>query len=249
LCTDAGSTGKVDVYYFDTFDDAQNSPLLKDVGQVLYTFGHVTKNDGRGRLWILESVDKDFGYKNKADSLFINRLISSMEKQPGEIIMIAGSEVAPPETVEMSGQIANRADFKRVWAWAQATGRVVTEAEWSANPGCFSSGDLSTTFRFPDASKGFIRPKAAAGTLGLYVADTNQAHTHTGSSATAGNHTHTVAVGGDGSATGTIQRSANTFYNASTSAAGDHTHTITIGSTGGTEAAPKHIYESFFIKI
>ena len=67
--------GKVDVYYFDTFADAQNSPLLKDVGQVLYTFGHATKNDGKGRYWILESTDKDFGYKNKANSLFINRLI------------------------------------------------------------------------------------------------------------------------------------------------------------------------------
>ena len=93
-----------------------------------------------------------------------------MEKQPGEIIMVAGSEVAPPESVEMSGQIANRADFKRVWAWAVANGRVVTEAEVAANPGCFSSGDSSTTFRFPLA-KDFIRAKESGRNVGSFQDD------------------------------------------------------------------------------
>ena len=162
--------GKVDVYYFDTFTEAQNSPHLLDVGQVIRTFGHTSKNDGKGRYWILESTDKDFGYKNKANTLFINRMINADELPIGHAFFLPGSEVAPNECVKQEGQIANRSDFKRVWAWAVANGRVVTEAEVANNPGCFSSGDLSTTFRFPLA-KDFIRAKESGRNVGSFQAD------------------------------------------------------------------------------
>ena len=76
----------------------------------------------------------------------MNRLIKADEVQIGHLYPLAGNETAPPETVKPEGQIANRVNFKRVWAWAQATGRVVTEAEWAANPGCFSSGDGYITY-------------------------------------------------------------------------------------------------------
>ena len=155
---------------YDTFADAQNDPLLVKEGQVILTLGHVTKNDGKGRHWILEDTDKDFAYKNKTETMFLNRLIKADEVQIGHLYPLAGNETAPPETVKPTGQIANRANFKRVWAWAQATGRVVTEAEWSANPGCFSSGDLSTTFRFPLA-KDFIRAKESGRNVGSFQAD------------------------------------------------------------------------------
>ncbi len=180
------------VIEYPTFADAQNDLLLVKEGQVIRTFGHVTKNDGRGRYWILESTDKDFAYRNKANTFFINRLIGADEVQIGTEINLGTGQTPPPEHVHIKGQIANRADFKRIWAWAVATGRVVTEAAWNAGEkGCFSSGDLSTTFRFPEGRGYFHRAfDDAAGVdtgriLGNIQGDAIQEHRH--------------STGGDGS--------------------------------------------------
>jgi hypothetical protein len=246
--------GKVDVYYFDTFTDALNSPLLLDAGQVLFTFGHTTKNDGKGRYWILESTDKDFAYKNKANTLFLNRLIGASDVQVGAILPYVTGVVAPPESVAGEGQIANRADYKRIYNQAVANGWVVTEAEWTAGKkGYFSSGDGVNTFRFPDFTDRFVRVKGSLVAVGTAIADTYGSHTHTGSTASAGAHTHTISsrymnitnptynslYDGGGSNTGSIN----------TSSSGAHTHTITINDAGSTETAPKHIAEPYYIKI
>ena len=158
--------------------------------------------------------------------------------------MIAGSEVAPPETVEMSGQIANRADFKRVWAWVVTNGRVVTEDEVANNPGCFSSGDLSTTFRFPLA-KDFIRAKESGRNVGSFQGDAFQGHYHT-------------VVHTEGAIGGPAQNFfvPNTVYNVdNTTGAVDLTakdvKTDTVNGTPriANETRPKNIMQKFFIKI
>lgn len=147
------------VIEYNNFAEVLADTRLKKEGQVIRTFGHVTKNDGRGRYWILEVEDKDYGFKTADGTLFINRVIGADEKQIGEMFPLATGLTAPPESLPIQGQIVNRNDHKRIWAWAQATGRVVTEAEWTAgNKGAFSSGDGSTTFRFPDSRGVFIRP-------------------------------------------------------------------------------------------
>ena len=229
--------GKVDVYYFDTFTDAQNSPHLLDAGQVLYTFGHVTKNDGRGRFWILESTDKDFGYKNKANSLFINRLIDAGEVQPGTLLPnVLG--MMPPESVVGSGQLANRADFKRIWATAVANNWVVTEAEWAAGKkGYFSSGDGSTTFRFPDFKDIFLRVKGSLVAVGTYIADTFKSHNHNRNTAGVQEQVNVYPLTGTGVVSGA--------YSAGNQIA---QYTIT-GNSGSGETAPKHISEPYFIKV
>ena len=225
------------VIEYNTFADAQNDLLLVKEGQVIRTFGHVTKNDGKGRYWILESTDKDFGYKNKTESLFINRLIGSDEKQPGELFPLAGSETSPPETVKPEGQIANRADFKRVWAWAVANGRVVTEAEWATNTGCFSSGDLSTTFRFPLA-KDFIRAKESGRNVGSFQGDAFQGHWHNLYFVT-----NSITGGGGGDNTGAASTSRNNAVR----------EAFTDGTNGtpriSNETRPKNIAQQYFIKI
>ena len=72
--------GKVDVYYFDTFTDAMNSPMLIDASQIFYTFGNTSKGDGGGRYWILNTTDIDgTALKNKANTLFINKHNSTSE--------------------------------------------------------------------------------------------------------------------------------------------------------------------------
>ena len=252
--------GKVDVYYFDTFTDAQNSPFLLDAGQVIRTFGHTTKNDGKGRYWILEATDKDFGYKNKANTLFINRMISADEVQIGAFIPYVAGAVAPPECVIGSGQLANRADYKRIYDLAVANNWVVTEAEWSAGKkGYFSSGDLTNTFRFPDFTDRFVRVKGSLVAVGTAIADTYRSHNHTASSASSGAHTHNTYSALDTYGSGDIVTGSDTDgtdegiytgkYSGATDTAGAHTHTITVNNAGSSETAPKHIAEPYYIKI
>ena len=241
---------------YDTFADVQNDILLVKENQVIRTFGHVTKNDGKGRYWILEATDKDFAYKNKAGSLFINRLIGADEVQVGALVPnIAG--LTPPESVAGLGQLVNRSDYKRIWAIAVANSWVVTEAEWTAGKkGYFSSGDLSTTMRFPDFTDKFIRVKGSLVAVGTYITDSNLSHNH--GLSTDGSHTHTLSgTGSDGytqygaSRIYTVSGSGgwqyvNSMVNA-ISSNGAHSHTI--NANGASESAPKHIAEPYFIKI
>ena len=237
---------------YDTFADVQNDILLVKENQVIRTFGHVTKNDGKGRYWILEATDKDFAYKNKAGSLFINRLIGADEVQVGHLYPLMGGDNAPPETVAPLGQIANRADYKRIWAWAVAGGKVVTEANWAAYPGCFSSGDGSTTFRFPKQAD-FVRGWDGVTSTGTYQDDAIQTHRHT--TGTDGSTIETPASGYNvkgvtvnGIAYGSSNQSGTTGMNSTTTS-------VPLPSTSGgtvnisTETRPKNIMRKFFIKI
>lgn len=71
-----------------------------------------------------------------------------------------------PNTVEANGQILNRADYPRLWEFAQSIpGGLPTDTQWLAGisgqsnafRGCFSHGNFSTTFRVPDLRAMFIR--------------------------------------------------------------------------------------------
>lgn len=59
--------------------------------------------------------------------------------------------------IKANGALLNRANYPRLWAYAQASG-LVTDGAWSNGlQGCFSSGDGSTTFRVPDLRGEFVR--------------------------------------------------------------------------------------------
>ena len=50
-----------------------------------------------------------------------------------------------PGYIYAAGTLLSRSVYPRLWAWAQAYGRVVSETEWAANNwGCFASGDAAT---------------------------------------------------------------------------------------------------------
>lgn len=82
----------------------------------------------------------------------------SMSPMPvGQTIYVSGT-TAPPGTVKENGALLLRADFPRLWVYAVASGNITSEAGWTAgNSGAFSTGDLLTTFRIPDARAEFIR--------------------------------------------------------------------------------------------
>lgn len=60
--------------------------------------------------------------------------------------------------VEANGALISRTAYSRLWAFAQNSGLLVTDAQWTGGmQGAFSTGDTSTTFRLPDLRGEFLR--------------------------------------------------------------------------------------------
>lgn len=113
----------------------------------------------------------------------------------------------PTKHQPQDGQEANRADYPALWALA-STGALplVTESSWQANPslrGSFSSGNGSSTFRFPDLNgkqansfgSVVLRGDGASstGTSGAMQDSQNKSHAHGVTIDTAGLHGHSVS--------------------------------------------------------
>jgi NAD(P)H-nitrite reductase len=101
--------------------------------------------------------------------------------------------------LKLNGALLKRADYPALWAYAQASGALVTDAYWSANNwGCFSNGDGVTTFRLPELRGEFIRcwdDARGADTgraIGTYQGSQNASHGHSASAAAVGDHAHTA---------------------------------------------------------
>lgn len=97
---------------------------------------------------------------------------------------------APSGWLKCNGVLLSRATYANLWAYAQASGNLVSDADWTsaARPGSFSTGDGSTTFRIPDFRGLFLRgfhdgsssyDSDTATPLGKYRDSQNRAHTHT----------------------------------------------------------------------
>ncbi|MEX3555634.1 MAG: phage tail protein [Burkholderia gladioli] len=97
------------------------------------------------------------------------------------------------------GSELQRADYPALWAYAQASGALVSETEYRANRwGCFSSGNDTTTFRIPELRGEFLRCHSAGRTdieagreIGSFQDTQNLSHRHGASCATSGAHKHT----------------------------------------------------------
>jgi phage-related tail fiber protein len=77
--------------------------------------------------------------------------------QVGSTVWV-NSTSAPPGFVKENGALLSRATYPALYAYAAASGNIVSEASWAGgNSGAFSTGDLSTTFRIPDSRGEFIR--------------------------------------------------------------------------------------------
>ncbi len=75
----------------------------------------------------------------------------------GAIMDFMGS--TPPQGwLKANGALVSRATYPDLWAYAQASGLLITDAAWVAGAtGNFSTGDGSTTFRLPDLRGEFRR--------------------------------------------------------------------------------------------
>ncbi|MCL2160696.1 MAG: hypothetical protein FWH56_02240 [Betaproteobacteria bacterium] len=59
--------------------------------------------------------------------------------------------------VPAAGQLINRSERPLLWEFAQASGNIVADSEWSTNTGKYSTGNGTTTFRVPDLRGEFRR--------------------------------------------------------------------------------------------
>jgi microcystin-dependent protein len=137
--------------------------------------------------------------------------------------------------------------------WIKANGAAVSRTTYAALFAIigttFGAGNGSTTFNLPDLRGEFPRGwddgrgVDTGRTLGSSQSGQNQAHTHTGSAASAGAHTHNVTYGSASNTSNVYpsKLSTGSFSSASTESAGAHTHSLSIDSQGGTEARPRNV--------
>jgi microcystin-dependent protein len=108
---------------------------------------------------------------------------------------------APAQTLFMQGQLISRTTYADLWAYANASGNIVSEAVWSAGQkGSFSVGDGSTTFRLPDLSGCTLTGYDATQTEFNILGKTGGAKSHT---LTAAEIQHTALMSGTFAAGGT----------------------------------------------
>jgi microcystin-dependent protein len=118
---------------------------------------------------------------------------------------MVGQIVLEPRTsaragfLKCNGAMLNRADYPALWAYAQASGALVSDASWGAGWwGCFSTGNGTTTFRIPELRGEFLRCwDDARGIdsgrgIGLSQASQNVWHAHGASAAAVGDHVHSA---------------------------------------------------------
>ncbi|TKC83831.1 hypothetical protein FAZ69_22625 [Trinickia terrae] len=118
---------------------------------------------------------------------------------------VIGQIVFEPRTqarvgfLKCNGALIKRTDYPKLWAYAQASGALVTDAAWAAGSnGCFSQGNGATTFRLPELRGEFLRcwddgrgADASRG-IGTWQGSQNVFHAHGASSGAAGAHGHSA---------------------------------------------------------
>ncbi|WP_244108090.1 phage tail protein [Burkholderia ambifaria] len=134
-----------------------------------------------------------------------NKLVTSawvstaiLNSQIGQIAWEART-AARAGYLKLNGAELKRADYPLLWAYAQASGAIVAEADWhKGRNGCFSTADGSTTFRLPDLRGEFIRcwddGRGVDGQrlIGSWQDSQNRSHAHGASASAVGDHSHSA---------------------------------------------------------
>jgi hypothetical protein len=144
-----------------------------------------------------------------------------MQAQVGQIVLEPRT-FARAGYLKCNGALVNRSDYPELWAYAQASGALVSEADWqNGRWGCFSIGDDATTFRVPELRGEFLRCWADGRDdidpnrpVGSNQGTQNLSHAHGASSSEGGDHGHT----------GWTDEQGWHGHHGATAGAGDHNH-------------------------
>ncbi|WGS41888.1 hypothetical protein LFL97_33725 [Burkholderia sp. JSH-S8] len=137
--------------------------------------------------------------------------------------------------LKANGAVVSRADYPALWAYAQASGALVSDAEWGNRRwGCFGTGDGSTTFRLPELRGEFLRcwddtrGIDSNRQIGSQQDTANLSHSHGASASAGGDHSHSAWTDAQG----------NHNHHGATGAVGDHTHVSPWGEHSSVYAPP-----------
>lgn len=153
----------------------------------------------------------------------------------GQIVFEPRTTVRPG-FLKANGVLVNRADYPELWAYAQASGALVSDDEWMKDRwGCFSTGDGAATFRLPELRGEFIRCWSdarggvdASRQIGAFQGDQNHTHAHGAGASEAPDHNHTAwtdVQGWHG-------------HHGWTGGVGDHQHIVPFGQNDRTFTPP-----------
>jgi microcystin-dependent protein len=194
------------------------------VTQVAYSFLNATSG-AAGSV----TVYRRHSYDNGASVRVWTPWISNGAVPVGVVLNFPATS-APTGYLKCNGALLSRATYPALYTFAAASGNIVSEASWSGgNSGAFSTGDLSTTFRLPDARGEFMRwyddsrGVDSGRVIGANQGDLLKDHTHNYDKLTGG-------LRNDGTAALTV----NTAY--ATIATGGVN-----GGLGGAETRPRNI--------
>ncbi|MBW5808154.1 phage tail protein [Burkholderia sp. COPS] len=140
--------------------------------------------------------------------------------------------------LKANGALVNRADYPALWAYAQASGALVSDSEWqNGRWGCFSTGDGATTFRLPEMRGEFIRCWAdgrndidAQRAIGSSQGDQNRSHAHGASAAAVGDHAHSAWTDAQGNHAHSVGQDAHAH---GVGLGADAAHATTVGRAYG----------------
>lgn len=140
-----------------------------------------------------------------------------------------------PGTLLRNGQIVNRADYPRLWAWVVANGLTVNEIVWGGLMGNFSTGNGTTNFRLPDDrgyfDRGIDMGRGVDADRNAATTQDEVANTQTDAMRS---HNHNISF-----LTGT-DVTGNTYITGK-SATGATTQAMSTTSTGGSETRPVNV--------
>ncbi|MGS0981173.1 tail fiber protein [Burkholderia glumae] len=126
-------------------------------------------------------------------------VVATVGAQSVGTIILEVRTTARAGCLKLNGAVIKRADYPALWAYAQASGALVSEADWgNGRFGCFSTGDGTTTFRIPEFRGEFPRfwddgRGADSGRgIGSHQMFTNAWHAHGASAAAVGDHSHSA---------------------------------------------------------
>ncbi|MCA8182504.1 tail fiber protein [Burkholderia vietnamiensis] len=132
-------------------------------------------------------------------------VVATVGAQSVGTIILEVRTTARAGCLKLNGAVIKRADYPALWAYAQASGALVSEADWgNGRFGCFSTGDGTTTFRIPEFRGEFPRfwddgRGADSGrSIGSHQMFTNAWHAHGASAAAVGDHVHSAWTDGQG---------------------------------------------------
>ncbi|TCW81016.1 phage tail protein [Burkholderia sp. SRS-46] len=128
--------------------------------------------------------------------------------------------------LKANGAVVSRADYPALWAYAQASGALVSDADWGNRRwGCFGMGDGSTTFRLPELRGEFLRcwddtrGIDSNRQIGSQQDTANLSHSHGASASAGGDHVHSAWTDAQG----------NHQHHGWTGGGGEHQHVVPFG--------------------